>query len=102
MSAESDAARVWGGGDRAGSILAAIGVGYLVSHDRRIVEINQALWRILGFSREELIDLEMPWPFTPPGGRGDQLRDRAADDRRGARDGLPRPVRDRCIMWRGL
>jgi diguanylate cyclase (GGDEF)-like protein/PAS domain S-box-containing protein len=68
MSAKSDAAQGWGGGDQAGSILAAIGVGYLISHDRRIIEINQALCRTLGFSREELIDLEMPWPFTPPEG----------------------------------
>jgi diguanylate cyclase (GGDEF)-like protein/PAS domain S-box-containing protein len=68
MPAENGAAQGWGGGDHAGSILAAIGVGYLVSHDRRIVEVNQALCRILGFERDELIDLEMPWPFTPPEG----------------------------------
>jgi diguanylate cyclase (GGDEF)-like protein/PAS domain S-box-containing protein len=68
MPAENGAAQGWGAGYHAGSILAAIGVGYLVSHDRRIVEINQALCRILGFERDELIDLEMPWPFTPPEG----------------------------------
>jgi diguanylate cyclase (GGDEF)-like protein/PAS domain S-box-containing protein len=68
MSVEADDARGGGTGDRASAILAAIGVGYLVSHDRRIVEINQVLCRILGFEREELIGLEMPWPFTPPEG----------------------------------
>jgi diguanylate cyclase (GGDEF)-like protein/PAS domain S-box-containing protein len=68
MPAESDAANVWNGDDHAGSVLAAIGVGYLVSNERRIVEINETLCRILGFRRDELIDLEMPWPFTPPEG----------------------------------
>jgi diguanylate cyclase (GGDEF)-like protein/PAS domain S-box-containing protein len=68
MSAEGDAARDWDLGDHAGSVLTAIGVGYLVSHDRRIVAINDMLCRILGFARDELIDLEMPWPFTPPEG----------------------------------
>ena len=69
MSAQSDAAQGRGGGDHSSSILAAIGVGYLVSHDRHIVEINQTLCRILGFEHDELIGLEMPWPFTPPEGQ---------------------------------
>lgn len=55
-------------GDHARAILGAIGVGYLVSRERRIVEINQALCRIVGFERDELLGLEMPWPFTPPEG----------------------------------
>ena len=66
MSVEGDVARGSSGRDHSRSILGAIGVGYLVSHERRIVEINQALCRILGFEREELMHLEMPWPFTPP------------------------------------
>ena len=37
--------------------------------DTRIVEVNEILCRTLGFEREELLDLEMPWPFTPPEGR---------------------------------
>ncbi len=48
------------------SILAAVAVGFLVSRDTRIVKINEMPWRILGFEREELIDLEMPWPLTRP------------------------------------
>ena len=52
-----------------GAILAAVAVGYLVSRDTRIVEVNEMLCRTLGFEREELLDLEMPWPFTPPEGR---------------------------------
>ena len=56
------------GRDHSAAILAAVGVGYLVSHDRRIVEINETLCRILGFARDELIGIEAPWPFTPPEG----------------------------------
>jgi diguanylate cyclase (GGDEF)-like protein/PAS domain S-box-containing protein len=68
MSADGDAALDWDGSDHARSILAAIGVGYLVSYDGRITEINQTLCRILGFEEEELIGSEVPWPFTPPEG----------------------------------
>jgi diguanylate cyclase (GGDEF)-like protein/PAS domain S-box-containing protein len=50
------------------AILAAVAVGYLMSRDRRIVEVNEILCHTLGFEREELLDLEMPWPFTPPEG----------------------------------
>jgi diguanylate cyclase (GGDEF)-like protein/PAS domain S-box-containing protein len=58
-----------GGGDRSRAILSAVAVGYLVSRDTRIVEVNDILCRTLGFAREELLNLEMPWPFTPPEGR---------------------------------
>ena len=43
-------------------------VGYLVSRDRQIIDINQSLCRMLGFGRDELVGLEMPWPFTPSDG----------------------------------
>jgi diguanylate cyclase (GGDEF)-like protein/PAS domain S-box-containing protein len=68
MSAEGDAARIGADGDHARSILAAVGVGYFVSRDRRIIEVNQTLCRILGFEHDELADREVPWPFTPPEG----------------------------------
>jgi diguanylate cyclase (GGDEF)-like protein/PAS domain S-box-containing protein len=55
--------------DQSRSILAAVAVGFLVTRDTRIVEVNEILCRTLGFEREELVDLEMPWPFTPPEGR---------------------------------
>src|SRR5579862_9353938 len=69
MSGDMDAAGGRGNGDQSRSILAAVAVGYLVTRDTRIVEVNEILCRTLGFEREELIDLEMPWPFTPPEGR---------------------------------
>jgi diguanylate cyclase (GGDEF)-like protein/PAS domain S-box-containing protein len=69
MTGDADGGRGLDGGDRSRSILAALAVGYLMTDDTRIVEINDVLCRILGFEREELLDLEMPWPFTPPEGR---------------------------------
>ncbi len=76
MSAAGGGARTVADDDHAKAILRAIGVGYLVSHDRRIIEINETLCRMLGFEREELIELEMPWPFTPP--EGEQVSDALA------------------------
>jgi len=48
------------------AILDAIAVGYMVTKGTRIIDINRNLCRTLGFSRDELLELEMPWPFTPP------------------------------------
>ncbi len=69
MKGEADVARGRDDGDQTRSILAAVAVGYLMSRGQRIVDVNDILCRTLGFEREELIDLEMPWPFTPPEGR---------------------------------
>jgi diguanylate cyclase (GGDEF)-like protein/PAS domain S-box-containing protein len=68
MAEEVDAALGHGYGDHSRSVLDAVAVGYLVSQGRRIVEVNPFLCRMLGFAREELIGLELPWPFTPPEG----------------------------------
>ena len=68
MTGDADATRGRGDGDRSGAILAAVAVGYLVSREQRILDVNEVLCRILGFAREELVGLEMPWPFTPPEG----------------------------------
>jgi diguanylate cyclase (GGDEF)-like protein/PAS domain S-box-containing protein len=78
-------------GDWSRAILAAVGVGYLVSQDRRIVDINETLCQILGFTRHELIGLEMPWPFTPPEGEeiSYQMAQRMVADAQG---GFSEPV----------
>lgn len=68
MMGDADGARGRGDGDRARAILAAVAVGYLMTRGERIVEVNEILCRTLGFDRDELVDLEMPWPFTPPEG----------------------------------
>lgn len=66
---DTDGARVRLAGDHSRSILAAVAVGYLMSCEARIVEVNDVLCRMLGFEREELLGFEMPWPFTPPEAR---------------------------------
>jgi diguanylate cyclase (GGDEF)-like protein/PAS domain S-box-containing protein len=54
--------------DRVRAILNAVAAGYLVSKDRVILEVNDTLCEMLGFSREELLGSTMPWPFMPPEG----------------------------------
>ncbi len=53
---------------QARAILDAVSVGYMVTEEQRIIEVNQTLCDVLGFDRDELLNLEMPWPFTPPEG----------------------------------
>jgi diguanylate cyclase (GGDEF)-like protein/PAS domain S-box-containing protein len=47
-------------------LLASIGEGYLYTADDRIVDVNEQLCRLTGFSRRELIGLRPPFPFWPP------------------------------------
>jgi diguanylate cyclase (GGDEF)-like protein/PAS domain S-box-containing protein len=68
MEGEDRASRGRDGADLARGILDAIAAAYVVTRGRRIIDINPTLCRMLGFDREELLGLEMPWPFTPPEG----------------------------------
>jgi diguanylate cyclase (GGDEF)-like protein/PAS domain S-box-containing protein len=52
--------------DRALAILEAIGAGYLLSHNGHVLEVNDVLCDLVGYEREELIGLGLPWPFWPP------------------------------------
>jgi diguanylate cyclase (GGDEF)-like protein/PAS domain S-box-containing protein len=52
--------------DRALALLEAIGAGYLLSHEGEVLEVNEVLCRLVGFSREELLGVGLPWPFWPP------------------------------------
>jgi diguanylate cyclase (GGDEF)-like protein/PAS domain S-box-containing protein len=52
--------------DRTLALLEAIGSGYLLSHEGRVLEVNDVLCRLVGFTREELIGVGLPWPFWPP------------------------------------
>jgi diguanylate cyclase (GGDEF)-like protein/PAS domain S-box-containing protein len=64
MSAEQPVTR-----DRAAflnAVLEALPEGLLVSDDARIVEANDAICRITGFDRDELVGSELPFPFFPP------------------------------------
>jgi diguanylate cyclase (GGDEF)-like protein/PAS domain S-box-containing protein len=64
----SDLSRLREEHDRVRAILSAVAAGYLVSKDRVILEVNDTLCEMLGFSREELLGSTMPWPFMPPEG----------------------------------
>jgi len=48
------------------SLLSAIPDGLLLVRDDRIVSVNRALCDQLGFSREELLEARVPFPFWPP------------------------------------
>ena len=48
------------------AVLDAIQEGVVVVDAMRIVEVNDALCRMLGFTRDELIGAELPSPFFPP------------------------------------
>jgi len=52
--------------DRALALLEAIGAGYLLSHEGEVLEVNEVLCRLVGFTREELLGVGLPWPFWPP------------------------------------
>jgi diguanylate cyclase (GGDEF)-like protein/PAS domain S-box-containing protein len=58
--------------DRA--ILGAVSTAYAVMLDQRVLEVNDALCRLLGFSAQELVGAQAPWPFWPPEGRAIALR----------------------------
>jgi len=85
-----------GPSDRALAVLEAIGAGYLLSREGRILEVNDALTELLGYSKRELVGAELPWPFWPPNGtdvspvlRSDLVR---AGDERGRRTTLEVPL----------
>jgi diguanylate cyclase (GGDEF)-like protein/PAS domain S-box-containing protein len=52
--------------DHVRAILDAVAAGYAVTQGPRLVEVNAELCRILGFSADELVGAETPWPFWPP------------------------------------
>jgi len=48
------------------AIIAAMQEGYALTVDGRIEALNDALCRLTGFAREELLGSRLPWPFWPP------------------------------------
>lgn len=54
--------------DPARAILKAVDAAYVLSLDGEILEVSDALCRLMGYEREELIGLALPWPFWPPEG----------------------------------
>ena len=52
--------------DLSAAILASMGEGFTLTRDGRIVAVNDALCRLTGFAREELVGASVPYPFLPP------------------------------------
>jgi diguanylate cyclase (GGDEF)-like protein/PAS domain S-box-containing protein len=52
--------------DRTSTIIAAMGEGYVLVVDDAIHTVNDALCRLTGFSRSELVGSRMPFPFHVP------------------------------------
>jgi diguanylate cyclase (GGDEF)-like protein/PAS domain S-box-containing protein len=70
--------------ERSLAIISGMREGYALTIDGQIIEINDSLCRLTGFSREELVGARMPFPFWPPHLRDDTL---AARDRVLANEG---------------
>src|SRR5207244_223104 len=49
--------------DYAATILASMHEGFLLSRDGVILDVNQALCELTGFSRDELLGARVPFPF---------------------------------------
>ncbi len=64
--------------ERAQAILAGMREGYALTVHGEIIEVNDALCRMTGFGRDELIGARTPFPFWPPAMLEDTLalRDR--------------------------
>jgi diguanylate cyclase (GGDEF)-like protein/PAS domain S-box-containing protein len=52
--------------DHATAIISAMHEGYALTVDGQITLVNESLCRLTGFSREELVGAELPYPFWPP------------------------------------
>ena len=63
------------------AIVTAMGEGYALTIDGRLTAVNDALCRITGFDRDQLVGSAMPFPFLPPDqvARLQETGDRIAD-----------------------
>jgi diguanylate cyclase (GGDEF)-like protein/PAS domain S-box-containing protein len=52
--------------DHATAIISAMSEGYALTVDGEITLVNESLCKLTGFSREELVGAELPFPFWPP------------------------------------
>jgi len=91
MEGAQEAAGLRAERDRALAILEAIGAGYLLSHEGQVLEVNDVLCRLVGFTREELIGVGLPWPFWPPESLGTSYEIRDALLARGLNVGATPP-----------
>jgi PAS domain S-box-containing protein len=52
--------------DRSSAVIESMTEGFGITRDGRLVDVNPALCDITGFTREELVGSEAPFPFWPP------------------------------------
>jgi PAS domain S-box-containing protein len=52
--------------DRSRAVIDSMTEGFGITRDGRLVDVNPALCRITGFTRDELVGAEAPFPFWPP------------------------------------
>jgi len=52
--------------DRTAAVIAGMDEGFCVTRDGAILDVNPALCRMTGFSREQLVGAATPLPFWPP------------------------------------
>jgi diguanylate cyclase (GGDEF)-like protein/PAS domain S-box-containing protein len=56
-------------GERASAILSAMSEGFALTRDGVIVQVNPALCAITGFTEDQLLGAQSPFPFWPPESR---------------------------------
>jgi PAS domain S-box-containing protein len=71
--------------DRSRAVIDSMIEGFGITRDGKLVDVNPALCRITGFSRDELVGAEAPFPFWPPEfvASLDRVRHRVRDDEGG-------------------
>ena len=52
--------------DRSRAVIDSMTEGFGITRDGRLVDVNPALCRVTGFTRDELVGAEAPFPFWPP------------------------------------
>jgi diguanylate cyclase (GGDEF)-like protein/PAS domain S-box-containing protein len=69
--------------DYGAAITSSMHEGFILTRDGTILEVNQALCRLTGFTREELVGARVPYPFWAPEATEEIVCQRAVVDERG-------------------
>ena len=69
--------------DYGASITSSMHEGFILTRDGAILEVNQALCELTGYTRDELVGASAPYPFWAPEAAEEIARQRALIDERG-------------------